>query len=341
MKYFFVWGRNDPKSAVAYAPEHLEIHSEIKEVKERKGSPVFTINDGELRDYLPDNIGWQLCSAKIKAIIDAYRLNDDTFEWYPITIKRGDEESQYYALWFPSMPEILDPNETSYLPLPRGGKYVRRAAFRANILEKMSIAALEENSRRWIVASDVKEAIKQAGCTGISFEEAYVSGKVKRRSRKLDLSLDKTHLQTSSVAQLIPEDLRSFLESRKKLKYASSVCEPGQVLLKKLSQLEMSFVRIEKDQSTGTPEYYDIPAISLTDECEGGYDPEFILLWLTEEKKYGTYDTDHGILWVFHDVTWLNIVKNPVPYLNAQWEVNSEVATLFDQFLNYRTMKES
>ena len=65
--------------------------------------------------------------------------------------------------------------------------------------------------------------------------------------------------------------------------------------------------------------YYTVPAISLTAKCEA-YSPEYILLWLPNEKMFGTWDEDHWVLLVFRGASWDDIVKDPLPYLNAQWD---------------------
>jgi hypothetical protein len=328
MKYFYVWGRNEPHIAVADAPKDIDIHSKIADIKEDPRPIVFTVTEGEVRDYLANNVGWHLCSEKIKLVFDAYRLKADLFDWYPVTVKDGDKEISYFALFFSEVPDILDAGESLYIP---ESNYIRRPALRADVLEDMSVATFEETTGRWIIAADVKAALKGTGCTGITFDEAYIVGRVKRRSRKLILPVSKAEVEKAPLlANSIPDDLYDFLASGKNLKYQPSACEPGKVSLKKVSKLELLYVEIQDESHHDNSEAVRIPAVSLIDECEG-YDPEFVLLWLPEEKLYGTFDGDHCILWVFPKVGWKEIVANPVPYLNAQWEENSSVAELFNR----------
>jgi hypothetical protein len=129
------------------------------------------------------------------------------------------------------------------------------------------------------------------------------------------------------MAVSVPDDLQEFLRGRKRLRYDSGACEPGQIELLPLSKLEIDSIWINArptadpkgDPHAGEDGYYDIPAINLVAEAEG-YDPEFILLWLPDEGMYGTWDNDHAELFVFPKVTWTDIVADPLPYVAAQWE---------------------
>ncbi|MEI7686115.1 MAG: hypothetical protein WCL32_13910 [Planctomycetota bacterium] len=129
------------------------------------------------------------------------------------------------------------------------------------------------------------------------------------------------------MALVIPDDLQAFLRGRKQLKYDASECEPGQIKLLSLSKLAESEIWInarpakdpQGDPHAGEEGYYGIPAVNLVADAEG-YEPEYILLWLPGEQMYGTWDTDHAELFVFPDVTWANIVADPLPYVAAQWE---------------------
>jgi hypothetical protein len=48
---------------------------------------------------------------------------------------------------------------------------------------------------------------------------------------------------------------------------------------------------------------------------------------MPDEQLYGSWDADHSRLLVFPQTKWTDIVQNPIPYLNSQWEVHSDVAT--------------
>jgi len=134
----------------------------------------------------------------------------------------------------------------------------------------------------------------------------------------------------------LPTDLTDFLNSKSELKYNHKSVEPDFVGIIDFEKLEIGKVWIEGE--TDKKSYYEIPAINLTDECEF-YDPEFILLYLPTEKLYGTWDSDHWNLYVFPNTSWTEIIKNPAPYINQQWNPNKEIGTLFDPKENYKLIK--
>jgi hypothetical protein len=139
----------------------------------------------------------------------------------------------------------------------------------------------------------------------------------------------------------LPLDLKEFLQSGNQLEYDPSQSEAGQVGLCSLPELWLANLLVntyatpleEGDPHEGNSGYL-VPAVSLTKSCEN-YDPDFLLLWLPTEDKYGNFDTEHGNLLVFPDTTWGNIVKDPVRYLNSQWEPQSGVAVTFQPWPKY------
>ena len=141
----------------------------------------------------------------------------------------------------------------------------------------------------------------------------------------------------------IPEELRAFLAAGQQLDYDPATAEPGAVGLKSLDELELGVVWIDTQESplagddpeSGSEGYYEVPAVSLTGTCED-YDPEFILLWLPEERAFGTWDCDHWDLYVFRDTTWPDIVAAPARYLNAQWaDYERKLSEYFKPFPRY------
>ena len=125
----------------------------------------------------------------------------------------------------------------------------------------------------------------------------------------------------------LPEDLVAFLNSGRKLEYDASRCECGRIGLLPLSSLEPGRVWVtpeftaleESDPHKGEEGYYEVPAVNLVGECPA-YDPEFILLWLPEDRLFGGWDSDHGILIVFPDATWTDVVRDPLQYIQSQWD---------------------
>ena len=140
----------------------------------------------------------------------------------------------------------------------------------------------------------------------------------------------------------LPDDLAVFLKASKQLEYDCSSCEAGKIILCSYDELKTDMIRVNSDESPLKDEdphaeedgYYEIPAVSLSKECDG-YDPEFILLWLPEDNLFGSWDCDHWDLYVFADTDWADIVADPLPYLNAQWSGNQEVGKYFKPYPKY------
>jgi hypothetical protein len=125
----------------------------------------------------------------------------------------------------------------------------------------------------------------------------------------------------------LPEELLEFLRSGSQLDYDPENCECGQVTLFAHDELSPSVVFIDSndapfaDQDPHAEEEgcYVVPAINLFEECDG-YDSDGILIWLPDQKVFGTWDSEYWDVLIFPSATWNEISASPVKYLNAQWE---------------------
>ena len=131
----------------------------------------------------------------------------------------------------------------------------------------------------------------------------------------------------------LPKDLTEFLKAKSELIYDHKTVEPDFVGIIDFDKLELGKVWIEGNVSGKS--YYEIPAINLTDQCER-YDPEYILLYLPNEKLYGTWDSDHWTLYVFPNTNWTDITENPAEFINQQWNPKKEIGIEFDPRTNYK-----
>lgn len=136
----------------------------------------------------------------------------------------------------------------------------------------------------------------------------------------------------------LPDDAVGFFQAGRQLEYDANRVEAGEVKLKRLNELSLGEVWIGTDMD-GDPHaeeegYYAIPAVSLTGECKS-YDPDFILLWLPQEKLFGSWDCDHWVLKVFHGASWSDIVANAGAYINAQWDWQDTLGSQFVPWSQY------
>ena len=145
----------------------------------------------------------------------------------------------------------------------------------------------------------------------------------------------------STRPETIPNDLWEFLVAGKQLDYSVELCEAGKVVLQAPGRLTVEPVFIDSegspldsvDPNAGVKGYYAVPAISLLASCEN-FDPEGILIWLPDQSCYGTWDCDHWDVFTFGSVTWMEIVRDPVPFINAQWkhEIECEYLIPWDRY---------
>lgn len=126
----------------------------------------------------------------------------------------------------------------------------------------------------------------------------------------------------------IPEDLREFLAEGKQLKYPAKKCEAGRVRLPRLEDLRERTFRAQtygtphehSDPHAGESGTYAVRGIDLIASCTGDYEPEGLLVWFPLEGRYGVVDIDHDYVLLFApQIRWSDIVKNPVPFINAEW----------------------
>jgi hypothetical protein len=312
----------------------------------KTGQEVFLdLQDGKPEDYLPNNLIWPICSERMRDAIDKCRQPQDDYQWVNVTVLYQNQQLPYFALWFHTVPDVLDHSNT--LLMVESQDYVRIPVFRAVAIGNRSVVIFEKyDNPRWYVSELVKRILINAGCTGIVFSRYEVSGELSmpklpplaKKANKIADTVDVLKLASLKL----PNELQTYLRLRKNLKYKSSDCEPGRIVLKPLADLELSEVWVDSEESPlrnndphgGEEGYYVVPAVSLVHECEG-YDPEFILLWLPDEGLFGTWDSDHWDLKVFPNTDWESIVSNPVPYINAQWDQDSKVSRYFIPWPRY------
>lgn len=144
------------------------------------------------------------------------------------------------------------------------------------------------------------------------------------------------NMKGNNTSMNLEFSLVQFLKSGNKLNYDYNEAEPGFVGLHNFEDLKIDVIWIEGTESGKS--YYEIEAVSLTCENEY-YDPEFILLWLPNEKQYGSWDCDHWILYVFNDTKWEDIEKDPLPFINCQWDPNQNIGKIFDPSKKYEMKK--
>ena len=135
---------------------------------------------------------------------------------------------------------------------------------------------------------------------------------------------------------LLPAELLKFLRTGQILDYDVLRCEAGQVALKSPDALVLSHFQT---QTFGTPLLaedphqgrgsYEVVGVDLIASCTGDYDPEGLLVWFPQERRFGVHDPDHDILLIFSpQVGWAEIVAEPAKHLTASIVIQGDVDEL-------------
>ena len=124
----------------------------------------------------------------------------------------------------------------------------------------------------------------------------------------------------------LPDDLRAFFAAGRQLAYDPAQCEAGRVTLLPLDKLRVGKYLSRPTAHGQVPSladdphqeegYYSVSAVNLVAECEH-YWPDGILIWLPEERLFGTWQIDHLSILVLPGATWSDIAADPVRYLNG------------------------
>jgi hypothetical protein len=130
----------------------------------------------------------------------------------------------------------------------------------------------------------------------------------------------------------LPNELLAFLWAGHQLEYDAAKSEIGRITLKRDTDLAVSTITtfpgcqsIIDDPYSDLDGLYQSDVYNLVAESED-YDPEGLLCWIVSLKRFGCIDPEHGDVIMFPDVTWTDIVANPLPYLEAQWGDDHDVA---------------
>jgi len=159
---------------VGHAPEgySFEILAEGIYYPEWVATP-FVLNGGPFADYQANNLGWPLCSKKLKTVIEGHASPIDSFQWLEARVIAVNEEDvrDYYILHFPERPDVLDKQRTLFAG---DSDFVVRPYFSEQAIGTRRVFSYPGRSTI-IVSSEVRDAVLAANCTGIDFYKVAVS----------------------------------------------------------------------------------------------------------------------------------------------------------------------
>ncbi len=125
--------------------------------------------EGEAGDFVQNDLGWRLCSQRMKNLLDGQLSDTDKIQWLPsyLTDLVG-QRTQHFVLHFPEIPDILnlDAGETIY---HKESEVLIRPCISLEKAEGHRIFNIRGLQSATIVHASVKEAIEAARMQGVEF----------------------------------------------------------------------------------------------------------------------------------------------------------------------------
>jgi hypothetical protein len=127
----------------------------------------FVLDGGIVVDYLANSYAFRLCSQRLRDVIDSQRGDGDTLQWLPVAaIDRAGTDLLYWVLHFPEVPDVIHRTKSVF-----SGSVMVKACLDAELIAGHRVFTLSHYGVYLVVADQVKDAIKQAGCSGLQFSK--------------------------------------------------------------------------------------------------------------------------------------------------------------------------
>lgn len=76
----------------------------------------FRLRDGVLCDYQSNDVGWRMCSTRMRELLEAGRDASDPIQWLPVNVVVDVATHAMWILHFPECPAVLDMDQTVFAP---------------------------------------------------------------------------------------------------------------------------------------------------------------------------------------------------------------------------------
>jgi hypothetical protein len=172
--YFYVHFEEEDSLGIGYVKENVsfDLISNIDVIHNWKPINIL-LKNGKNADYLANDLGWRICSPKLRDILDGGQGRKDILQWLPVYVEDTEQQSEfeYFVLIFPNNDDVID-REKSILA---GKDSVVQAVLDMNKTSGHSVFSLPGEVTTLIVSKSVREAIENAHCTGIEFSTVRMS----------------------------------------------------------------------------------------------------------------------------------------------------------------------
>jgi len=127
-------------------------------------APVrLNLKEGIVADYLQNDVGWALCSGKMRKVIDSVT---DEVTWIEAVVLSRDEAIPYYILDCQFRPDVVDKRKSKF----HGDVLIKRV-FDAKALEAYNVFRCVDDIVGGLCVSEaVRQQLVDAECTGVEFD---------------------------------------------------------------------------------------------------------------------------------------------------------------------------
>lgn len=170
--HYIHWSEREP--GLAHTDKHPVLDLGLTQPEEFSGwTPLpFSLTEGEALDYLGNNVGVRLCSPKLRAIIERFSP-PGRIQWLEAPVSgEGTESVSYSILHFIENPDVIDWDASI---VAGSNRSIVKAVLLGDQLEGEDVFGFGTGTLRIVVSNRVRDAIVEAGCTGIEFSGVPVS----------------------------------------------------------------------------------------------------------------------------------------------------------------------
>jgi hypothetical protein len=173
--FWYLHTLGDSGSVVAEGkddPERDRIRAEPGVVSTWVEPLLEGVGDGDLGDYVVNNLGLRLCSDHMRRTVsEVLGPKNPALQWLPVRIRLSSGDEQYWALHVTDMPEVLDRSKSIVVD----DKFVVKAVIDPALAEGLNVVSFPGAGVRLIVSGSVRTALIASDCRGIDFSAVPLS----------------------------------------------------------------------------------------------------------------------------------------------------------------------
>lgn len=160
------------EGGLAYAPSNID-YDTLKHGEKAVdwNIPKFTLKKGIYTCYLPNTLGWHLCSLELKSAIESNKSILDNIEWLEVYVLSEEYGNKtYYALHFIDLLDALDVDYTEFSDSSQN--IVVRPCLDLEKIKEHSVFTYKNFSNEFIVNEHLKDEILKINCKELRISQA-------------------------------------------------------------------------------------------------------------------------------------------------------------------------